>query len=83
MFTLFPPAIGEMQATQFGPVLEGPGAKRDNKPRALPKLNSHQRHALQRAKKFAMEASIKSALVKQTIAHQQQVSTSLNYIHET
>lgn len=55
-----------------GPVLEGPGAKRELKPFTLPKLTSSQQDALQSAKKYAMEASIKSVLVKQTIAHQHQ-----------
>lgn len=55
-----------------GPVLEGPGAKRELKPFTLPKLTTSQQDALQSAKKYAMEASIKSVLVKQTIAHQHQ-----------
>jgi hypothetical protein len=60
------------QGTQTGPVLSGPGARKD-KPYTLSKLSSHQQEALQKAKKYAMEQSIKSVLVKQTIAHQQQV----------
>lgn len=56
----------------MGPVLSGPGAKKDSKAFVLPKLSSSQQEALQRAKKYAMEQSIKSVLVKQTIAHQQQ-----------
>ncbi len=47
---------------------------RCSKPFQLPKLNSSQVEAIQKAKKFAMEQSIKCVLVKQTIAHQQQVS---------
>ncbi|KAK7881695.1 hypothetical protein WMY93_030104 [Mugilogobius chulae] len=43
----------------------------------LPPLTSEQQEALQRAKKYAMEQSIKSVLVKQTIAHQQQQLTNL------
>lgn len=61
------------QLEQSGPLLEGPGAKRDQKPFALPKLSSSQQDAIQRAKKYAMEQSIKSVLVRQTIAHQHQV----------
>lgn len=61
------------QSDMSGPVLEGPGAKRELKPFTLPKLTSSQADALQSSKKYAMEASIKSVLVKQTIAHQHQV----------
>ncbi|WAR22669.1 PU60B-like protein [Mya arenaria] len=61
------------QSDMSGPVLEGPGAKRELKPFTLPKLSSTQADALQSSKKYAMEASIKSVLVKQTIAHQHQV----------
>ncbi|XP_046559465.1 poly(U)-binding-splicing factor PUF60-like [Haliotis rubra] len=60
------------QADQTGTVLEGPGAKREMKPFTLPKLGSTQQDSIARAKKYAMEQSIKSVLVKQTIAHQQQ-----------
>ncbi|KAJ8317088.1 hypothetical protein KUTeg_004992 [Tegillarca granosa] len=60
------------QLEQSGPLLEGPGAKRDQKPFSLPKLSSSQQDAIQRAKKYAMEQSIKSVLVRQTIAHQHQ-----------
>ena len=61
------------QADQMGPLLEGPGAKRDQKPFVMPKLSSYQQELIQKAKKYAMEQSIKSVLVRQTIAHQQQV----------
>lgn len=60
------------QAEQVGPLVEGPGAKRDQRPFLLPKLNTSQQEAIQKAKKYAMEQSIKSVLVRQTIAHQQQ-----------
>ncbi|MBN3275715.1 PUF60 factor, partial [Polyodon spathula] len=43
----------------------------------LPQLTTEQQEALQKAKKYAMEQSIKSVLVKQTIAHQQQQLTNL------
>uniref|UniRef100_A0A4W3GQE3 Poly-U binding splicing factor a n=1 Tax=Callorhinchus milii TaxID=7868 RepID=A0A4W3GQE3_CALMI len=46
----------------------------------LPPLNLEQQEALQKAKKYAMEQSIKSVLVKQTIAHQQQQLTNLQVI---
>uniref|UniRef100_A0A665VJP7 Poly(U)-binding-splicing factor PUF60-like n=1 Tax=Echeneis naucrates TaxID=173247 RepID=A0A665VJP7_ECHNA len=41
----------------------------------LPPLTPHQQEALQKAKKYAMEQSIKSVLVKQTLAQQQQLSS--------
>ncbi|XP_044514254.1 poly(U)-binding-splicing factor PUF60-like isoform X2 [Gracilinanus agilis] len=43
----------------------------------LPPLTPEQQEALQKAKKYAMEQTIKSVLVKQTIAHQQQQLTNL------
>ncbi|XP_064603258.1 poly(U)-binding-splicing factor PUF60-like isoform X2 [Liolophura sinensis] len=60
------------QAQQHGPIIEGPGAKKEKKPFSLPKLSSSQQETIQRAKKYALEQSIKSVLVRQTIAHQQQ-----------
>lgn len=47
----------------------------------LPPLTPEQQEALQKAKKYAMEQSIKSVLVKQTIAHQQQQLTNLQVSH--
>ncbi|XP_028987275.1 poly(U)-binding-splicing factor PUF60a isoform X2 [Betta splendens] len=41
----------------------------------LPPLTPHQQEALQKAKKYAMEQSIKSVLVKQTLTHQQQLTS--------
>ncbi|XP_070700929.1 poly(U)-binding-splicing factor PUF60a [Pempheris klunzingeri] len=41
----------------------------------LPPLTPNQQEALQRAKKYAMEQSIKSVLVKQTLAQQQQLTS--------
>ena len=38
-------------------------------------------HLLSQAKKYTMEQSIKSVMVKQTIAHQQQQLTNLQVIH--
>ena len=66
----------------YFPIVEVPMAgtvegKKETKPFVLPRLSSSQGEAVQKAKKYAMEQSIKSVLVKQTIAHQQQVSTSL------
>ncbi|KAF4518986.1 hypothetical protein B566_EDAN007774 [Ephemera danica] len=58
--------------------LVGPGAKRDVilqglLGQGLPKLSSDQQDHVTRAKKYAMEQSIKMVLMKQTLAHQQQV----------
>jgi len=53
----------------------GAGAKRDAGGvlgLGLPKLNAQQALVVQRAKKYAMEVSIKMVLMKQTLAHQQQ-----------
>uniref|UniRef100_A0A9J8B5D7 Poly-U binding splicing factor a n=1 Tax=Cyprinus carpio carpio TaxID=630221 RepID=A0A9J8B5D7_CYPCA len=46
----------------------------------LPPLTPEQQEALQKAKKYAMEQSIKSVLVKQTLAHQQQQLSNLQYM---
>lgn len=40
---------------------------------ALPKLSSDQTDKVSKAKKYAMEQSIRMVLMKQTLAHQQQV----------
>lgn len=61
------------QATQRGPVINGPGASRDDKAFSLAKLSKSQKEAVQRAKKYALEQGIKTVLLKQTIAHQHQV----------
>merc|ERR1719430_1598352 len=53
----------------------GQGAKRDAGGvigMGLPKLSSEHALMIQRAKKYAMEVSIKMVLMKQTLAHQQQ-----------
>lgn len=74
--TVTPPVsvTGTGGSQQLGPLLAGPGAVTGD-PKVihkLPKLNTSQQESVQRAKKYAMEQSIKSVLVKQTIAHQQQ-----------
>lgn len=43
----------------------------------LPKLTAEQQDAVTRAKKYAMEQSIKMVLMKQTLAHQQQVCSCM------
>lgn len=68
-----PPAVLVHQGAQQGPLLTGPGGKREEKTIVAPRLNNYQQDCLNRAKKYAMEQSIKSVLVKQTIAHQHQV----------
>ncbi|XP_076043066.1 poly(U)-binding-splicing factor hfp isoform X4 [Oratosquilla oratoria] len=54
----------------------GAGAKKDDMVhllgQALPRLSSDQKDAVARAKKYAMEQSIRLVLMKQTLAHQQQ-----------
>lgn len=54
----------------------GPGAKCSTLPAILggsmPRLSTEQVDAVARAKKYAMEQSIKMVLMKQTLAHQQQ-----------
>lgn len=42
-----------------------------------PQLTSEQAEAVSRAKRYAMEQSIKMVLMKQTLAHQQQVKNSI------
>lgn len=67
----------EIQLEQTGPVLAGPGALRTPTGilgLGLTKLTSDQQDMVTKAKKYAMEQSIKNVLMKQTIAHQQQVS---------
>ncbi|XP_063221274.1 poly(U)-binding-splicing factor half pint isoform X2 [Bacillus rossius redtenbacheri] len=60
---------------QSGQVVAGPGARNLTIPgllgAGLPKLSSDQQEAVTRAKKYAMEQSIKMVLMKQTLAHQQ------------
>uniref|UniRef100_A0A914UYX3 RRM domain-containing protein n=1 Tax=Plectus sambesii TaxID=2011161 RepID=A0A914UYX3_9BILA len=58
---------------QTGQVVVGPGAKKEAQllGLGLPVLSSRQRDDLNRAKKYAMEQSVKQVLMKQTVAHQQ------------
>jgi len=70
-------------------VYSGPGARNTTIPgllgAGLPKLTPEQQEAVTRAKKYAMEQSIKMVLMKQTLAHQQLVSflTLLVHLHLT
>lgn len=61
------------QAAQTGPLLTGPGGLRERKRFALKKLSSSEDERVKKAKKYAMEENIKSVLLKQTLAQQQQV----------
>ncbi|XP_043265856.1 poly(U)-binding-splicing factor half pint isoform X3 [Colletes gigas] len=65
---------------QIGQVVAGPGAKYLTLPgilgAGLPKITSEQQDTVNRAKKYAMEQSIKMVLMKQTLAHQQQQMAS-------
>nr|CAD7198082.1 unnamed protein product [Timema douglasi] len=60
----------------------GPGARNITIPgllgAGLPKLTQEQQEAVTRAKKYAMEQSIKMVLMKQTLAHQQLVSRNFD-----
>lgn len=62
---------------QLGPVYNGPGSLHEKKPFTLVPLDFEQRGAIDRAKKFAMEESIKAALAKQT-RQQQLLQTPAN-----
>lgn len=57
--------------------IRGPGARSNTIAGilggTLPKLSSDQTDSVSKAKKYAMEQSIKMVLMKQTLAHQQQV----------
>ncbi|CAN7990251.1 unnamed protein product, partial [Ixodes hexagonus] len=69
-----------LQQEQMGPVLAGPGALKASPPLigfGLMKLSPEQLEMVTKAKKYAMEQSIKSVLMKQTIAHQQQQQKTL------
>jgi len=60
---------------QVEKLVYGSGAKRDSSSvlgHGLQKLSSDQASMVQKAKKYAMEVSIKMVLMKQTLAHQQQ-----------
>uniref|UniRef100_A0A915CNV4 RRM domain-containing protein n=1 Tax=Ditylenchus dipsaci TaxID=166011 RepID=A0A915CNV4_9BILA len=58
---------------QYGKVFVGPGAKKEAEVigLGLSELSSRQRDDLERAKKYALEQSIKHVRTKQQIAHQQ------------
>ncbi|CAG0882730.1 unnamed protein product [Cyprideis torosa] len=74
------PVLG-FEAT--GDLVAGPGGHRDSilfpamLGQGLPSLSREQKECVSKAKKFAMEQSIKMVLMKQTLAHQQQQAKSL------
>uniref|UniRef100_A0A5S6QKN1 RRM domain-containing protein n=1 Tax=Trichuris muris TaxID=70415 RepID=A0A5S6QKN1_TRIMR len=72
-------SYGSVEGIQYydqvsGRVEIGPGARKEAilLGVGLPRLNSRQKDELSRAKKYAMEQSIKAVLMKQTVQHQQQ-----------
>ena len=64
---------------ESGGLVVGPGGRKEGGRAAiaLPKLSTSESLAIQRAKKYAMEQSIKIVLMKQTLAHQQAQAKSL------
>ena len=58
---------------EVGGLIVGPGGKREGGRASftLPEIPSYERSMVQKAKKYAMEQSIKIVLMKQTLAHQQ------------
>merc|ERR550532_771069 len=72
---LSPPALLQ----EVGLLVVGPGGRKEGGRAALslPELASGERSQVQRAKKYAMEQSIKIVLMKQTLAHQQAQAKSL------
>lgn len=62
------------EASQMGVVVNGPGGHREQKLFTPAKLSSSQQEAVAKAKKYAMEQSIRSVLLKQTLVHQQQMA---------
>ena len=70
----------ELQLEQTGHLVMGPGARRDNAAgfgAILPKLTPDEQERVQKAKKYAMEQSIKMVLMKQTHQHQQAQAKTL------
>ncbi|XP_045624422.1 poly(U)-binding-splicing factor PUF60 isoform X3 [Procambarus clarkii] len=69
------------EVDQSGTLILGAGAKKDDVVhllgQSLPRLSSDQKDTVARAKKYAMEQSIRLVLMKQTLAHQQQQAKSL------
>lgn len=64
-----PLAISYAGLQQVGPVINGPGAKRDT-PYPTTNLTPAQQNDVVLAKKYAMDQSVRNVLVKQTLVHQ-------------
>ena len=69
-----PTPVDEAQVKQVGSIVKGPGAKREERMKTPAKLSVAQQDIITNAKKFAMDQSVKSVLLKQNIVHQQQVT---------
>ncbi len=67
--TPFAPFTNLTELDQRGPLYQGPGAKRDT---GRYKVRSSDDESIKRAKKFAMEQSVKYVLVKQQQQQQRQ-----------
>lgn len=69
------------EVDQSGALTVGSGAKKDDivhlLGQSLSRLTTDQKEAVAKAKKYAMEQSIRLVLMKQTLAHQQQQAKSL------
>lgn len=61
---------------QRGTIVPGPAATKEAIPFVLPRLSPREKECIERAKKYAMEQSIKSVLLKQSQQFQQQVRSS-------
>ena len=57
----------------YGPVLNGPGASKKPSPFSLKKLSIIEQEAIEKAKKYAKDQSIRVVLLKQTKQHEIQV----------
>jgi len=68
-----PNSVANLKET--GSLIFGPGSKSEG--RALTKPSSSELVQIQKAKKYAMEVSIKMVLMKQTLSHQQAQTKSL------
>ena len=71
-----PLAISYAGLQQVGPVINGPGAKRDT-PYPTTNLTPAQQNDVVLAKKYAMDQSVRNVLVKQTLVHQNTVDKNL------
>ena len=84
MFTFIPSGIVEITGcvSWEGPVLEGTGAQRYNEPWKINIQSASQNRSLEMTKTI-QQNRIENGIAKQATVHQNQVSISLNYKHET